>query len=134
MGPACSCIIHITRGNMSPSLLPLFYESFSSLQTGYFQPLSQFFTALGFWGEIRRRHPPCFLRRSTLLEIHQPKLFSEDYFSSSIIASATRIISNRDGNVTNRKKQRRQTDRRRILDPFPRDHLLPPWGRKSWPN
>lgn len=101
--------------------------------TGYFQPLPQFFTALGFWGEIRRRHPPCFLRRSTLLEIHQPKLFSEDYFSSSIIASATRIISNRGGNVTNRKKQRRQTDRR-ILDPFPRDHLLPPWGRKSCLN
>lgn len=67
---------------MSPSLLPLFYESFLSLQTGYFQPLPQFFTALGFRDEIRRhRSPPCFLRRSTLPEIH--RLFSsQDYFSS----------------------------------------------------
>lgn len=87
---------------MSPSLLPLFYESFLSLQTGYFQPLPQFFTALGFWDEIRRR--PCFLRRSTLLEIHQSSSSFEDYFSTSIIAQLELLFEIEVKTLTNTKK------------------------------
>lgn len=63
---------------MSPSLLPLFYESFLSLQTGYFQPLPQFFTALGFRDEIRR---------------HLLVFFAEARFQRSTDSSPLKIIS-----------------------------------------